>query len=94
MEPTVKLLQLHEPAAHPANCCATCRDALKVGDDVTLWEDGSVTHERCDVTLPPERLPRSPGADVIIVCPSCECHWTPEDGKCPNCGRGIDESVN
>ena len=42
-----------------------------------------------DVTLPPEMLPRSPGADVIIVCPSCEWQWVPEDEKCPNCGRGV-----
>ena len=48
----------------------------------------------CNATLPPELLPRSPGADVIIVCPSCEWHWVPEDIKCPNCGRGVDEPVN
>lgn len=41
-----------------------------------------------ETTLPPEMLPRSPGADVIIVCPSCEWRWVPEDIKCPNCGRG------
>lgn len=46
-----------------------------------------------DVTLPPEELPRSPGVEVIIVCPSCERHWTPADERCPNCGRGIDEPV-
>jgi rubredoxin len=45
-------------------------------------------------TLPPEELPKSPGAEVIIVCPSCEWQWVPEDERCPNCGRGIDEHVN
>lgn len=47
-----------------------------------------------DETLPPEMLPLSPGADAIIVCPSCEWYWTPADDKCPNCGRGIDQPVN
>lgn len=41
----------------------------------------------------PVTLPRSPGADVIIVCPSCGWQWVPEDEKCPNCGHGIDQSL-
>ena len=44
-----------------------------------------------DETLPPEMLPRAPGADVIIVCPSCQWRWVPEDERCPNCGRSVDE---
>ena len=47
-----------------------------------------------DVTLPPEMLPRVDGAEVIIVCPSCETHWKPEQEQCPKCGRGVDEPVN
>ena len=45
-------------------------------------------------TLPPEMLPRVSGAEVIIVCPSCETQWKPdEDEKCPKCGRCIDEAI-
>lgn len=47
-----------------------------------------------DTTLPPEMLPRRPDAEVIIVCPSCETQWRPEDERCPKCGRGVDEPVN
>jgi uncharacterized OB-fold protein len=47
-----------------------------------------------EVTLPPEQLPRVPGAEVITECPSCKTHWMPEQERCPACGRGIDEPVN
>lgn len=47
-----------------------------------------------DETLPPEMLPRFPGADVVIACPSCTQLWSPELERCPHCGRGIDEPVN
>lgn len=41
-----------------------------------------------------ETLPRVPGAEVIIVCPSCATQWKPEDERCPKCGRGMDEPIN
>ena len=50
--------------------------------------------EENETTLPPEMLPRVSGAEVVIVCPSCETHWKPEQERCPKCGRGIDEPVN
>lgn len=46
-------------------------------------------------TLPPEMLPRVLGAEIAIVCPSCNRKriWGPKDGGCPSCGRRVDETV-
>ncbi len=47
-----------------------------------------------NTTFPPEDLPIIPGAEIIIVCPSCDTEWSVADTQCPNCGRRIDETVN
>jgi hypothetical protein len=70
--------------AEQCNCGIYCQD---IGGDRCRYMSE-------DETLPPEMLPRSLGADVVIVCPSCSWRWVPEDGKCPNCRRGVDEPVN
>lgn len=42
-----------------------------------------------DLTLPPEMLPRCPGAEVYVQCVSCDTYWaTDQHDKCPKCGFG------
>ena len=37
-------------------------------------------------TLSPEALPRSPGAETIVVCPVCKTEWKFDDhDNCPTC---------